>query len=49
MHAHVVAAEYPHSTLNGTVLYETYVAGQEESKCVRSYFNTVKYECQSLH
>ena len=40
---HPVAAEYPHSTLNGTLncsghigteLYETHVAGQEESGCV---------------
>ena len=41
--AHAVAVEYPHSSFNGTpthsshtgtVLYETYVAGQEESGCV---------------
>ena len=40
---HPVAAEYPHSTLNGTqtcsshistALYETYLAGQEESAFV---------------
>ena len=41
--AHPVAAESPHRTLKGTVscsnhsgtaLYETHVAGQEESGCV---------------
>ena len=40
---HVVAAECPHSTLNGTptcsshsstTLYEDHLAGLEESKCV---------------
>ena len=40
---HAVAAEYPHSTLNGTLTcsshsgassYETQVADQEESGCV---------------
>ena len=38
---HAVAEEYPHSTLkgtptgsSGTALYETSVAGQEESGCV---------------
>ena len=42
---HAVAAEYPHSTFSGTAtcsshigkytaLYETHVAGQEESGCV---------------
>ena len=43
---HSVAAEYPHSTLKGTrtcishtgtVLYETHMAGQEESACVELY------------
>ena len=42
---HAVAAKYPHSTLHsiltcsslsGTALYETHVAGQEESGCVLS-------------
>ena len=43
---HAVAAEYPHSTLKGTLtrsshssteLYETHVAGQEESGCVYGF------------
>ena len=41
---HTVAAEYPYGTLSSTLtrsshsgaaLYETYVAGQEESGCVK--------------
>ena len=43
---HAVAAEYPHSILNGTltgssnsctVLYETHISSQEESGCVYYY------------
>ena len=45
-----VAAEYPHSTFNGTPscsshgstpLYETHVAGQEESGCVWVHYNHI--------
>ena len=32
---HSVAAAHHQSTLNGTVSYETYVAGLKESGCVR--------------